>query len=143
MNRQVSEGSGQKTEDRRLHNTANLIGMGCFAKGQTLQQQFRKVLENFTWLRYEDICPGAQQMYTNENVRRFFGSVIRLGTERPDQIDRAWELVSAATQITGFYLGMDQKSLHLIVFFQDANCQSANLTIQLEKYSRLKKNLLH
>jgi hypothetical protein len=69
--------------------------------------------------------------------------VIRSGTERPDQIDRAWELVSAATQITGFYLGMDQQTLHLIVFFQDANCQSANLTIQLEKFSRHKRIRLH
>jgi hypothetical protein len=117
--------------------------MGCFAKSQTLQQQFRKVLENFTSLRYEDVCPVAERMYTNENVRRFFGSVIRSGTERSDQIDRAWELVSAATQITGFYLGMDQQTLHLIVFFQDANCQSANLTIQLEKFSRHKRIRLH
>ncbi len=126
-----------------MNHTANIVGMGCFAKSQTLQQQFRKALANFTWLRYEDVCPEAERMYANENVRRFFGSVIRSGTERPDQIDRAWELVSAATQITGFYLGMDQQCLHLIVFFQDANCQSANLTIQLEKYSRLKKNHLH
>lgn len=122
-----------------MHNRTQMIGVGCFARSQTLQQRFRKVLENFTWLKYEDLYPTAEGMFTNENVRRFFGSVIRSGTERPAQIDRAVELVSAATQINGFYLGMDEQSLHLIVFFQDANCQSANLCIRLEKFSRLRE----
>jgi hypothetical protein len=69
--------------------------------------------------------------------------VIRSGTDRPDQINRALELVSAATQITGFYLGMDAQSLRLIVFFQDADYQPANLTVRLEKFSQLKEIRLH
>ena len=126
-----------------MHCTPRIAGMGCFAKSRILQQRFRKAIENFTWLRYEDLCPAAERAHTDENVRRFFGSVIRSGTQRPDQIDRAWALVSAATQITGFYLGMDQQSLHLIVFFQDAGGQSANLAIRLEKFNRLKQMRLH
>ncbi|MGD2099468.1 MAG: hypothetical protein PVG35_17965 [Desulfobacterales bacterium] len=126
-----------------MHNAAHMVGMGCFAKSQTLQQQFRKVLENFTWLKYEDLYPAAERMFYSENSRRFFGAVIRSGTEKPDQIDRALKLFSVATQISGFYLGMDDRSLRLIVFFQDTNCRSANLTIRLEKFSRLKKNRLH
>ena len=126
-----------------MHNTANMIGMGCFAKSPTLQQHFRKIIEHFTWLRYEDLGPAAQRIFNNANARRFFGAVIRSGTDRPDQIDRALKLVSAATQITGFYLGMDEKFLHLILFFQDANGRSANLTIRLEKFSQLKQVRLH
>jgi hypothetical protein len=126
-----------------MDHTANMVGMGCFAKSQTLQQRFRKVLENFTWLRYEDLCPAAERMFHDKNVRRFFRMVIRSGTERPDQIDRALESVSAATKINGFYLGMDEQSLHLIVFFQDKNCQPANLCVRLEKFSRLSKIRLH
>lgn len=122
---------------------ARIIGMGCFAKSHTLQQRFRKVLENFTWLKYVDLCPAAKRMSHDENVRRFFRSVIRSGTERPDQIDRALGSVSAATKINGFYLGMDEQSLHLIVFIKDKNCQPANLCIRLEKFSRLRKIRLH
>ncbi len=120
-----------------------MVGTGCFAKSQILQQRFRKILEDLTWLRYEDLCPATERMFCNDNVRRFFAGVIRSGTERPDQIDRASELVSAATKINGFYLGMDRQSLHLIVFVQDADCQPANLTIRLEKFSQLKRNRLH
>lgn len=126
-----------------MNHTTTIVGMGCFAKSRTLQQQFRKVLENLTWLRYDDLYPAAERMFNTENSSRFFGSVIRSGTERPDQIDRALELVSAAKQINGFYLGMDKQSLRLIVFFRDANGQPANLTIRLEKFSRLKKIRLH
>ena len=126
-----------------MNHTANMVGTGCFGKSQALQQQLRKVLENFTWLRFDDLCPAAERMFNGENARRFFGSVIRSGTERPDQIDRALKVFSAATQINGFYLGMDAQSLRLIVFFQDANGRSANLTTRLEKFSRLKKNRLH
>ena len=126
-----------------MNDTTHMVGMGCFAKSRTLQQQFRKVLENLTWLRYDDLYPAAERMFNTENSSRFFGSVIRSGTERPDQINRALELVSAAKQINGFYLGMDEQSLRLIVFFRDANGQPANLTIRLEKFSRLKKIRLH
>ena len=120
-----------------------MVGMGCFAKRQTLQQRFKKVLKDLTWLRYEDLCPAAERMFAGENGRRFFGAVIRSGTEEPDQIDRASKLISAATKINGFYLGMDEVSLHLIVFYQDADCQPANVTIRLEKFSRLKRIRLH
>jgi hypothetical protein len=120
-----------------------MVGMGCFGKSQTLQQQFRKPIERFTWLRYEDLCPAALRQFNSENTRRFFGAVIRSGTDRPDQIARALELVSASAQINGFYLGTDDRSLHLIVFFQDANGESANLAIQLEKFNRLRAIRLH
>ncbi len=126
-----------------MHNKAHMIGMGCFANSQILQQRFRKILEDLTWLRYEDLCPATVRMFNDNNVRRFFAAVIRSGAERPDQIDRASELVSAATKINGFYLGMDKQSLHLIVFVQDADCQPANLRIRLDRFSRLKRHRLH
>lgn len=126
-----------------MNHTANMVGTGCFARSHTLRLRFLKVLEDFTWLRFEDLCPAAERMFNTENVRRFFGSVIRSGTERPDQIDRALESVLAATEINGFYLGMDKHALHLIVFFHDAHSQPANLRIRLEKFSQLKKIRLH
>lgn len=122
---------------------ARIIGMGYFARSHTLRLRFLKVLQDFTWLRFEDLCPAAERMFNSENVRRFFGSVIRSGTERPDQIHRALESVSAATKINGFYLGMDDQSMYLIVFFQDAACQTQKLTIRLEKFNQLRKIRLH
>ena len=126
-----------------MNHTASIVGMGCFAKGRILQQRFRKIIEDLTWLRYEDLCPAAERLFNNDNVRRFFAAVIRSGAERPDQIDRASELVSAAKKINGFYIGMGRQSLHLIVFVQDADCQPANMTIRLEKFNRLKRHRLH
>ena len=126
-----------------MSDTTHMIGMGCFAKSQILPQRFRKILEDLTWLRYEDLCPAAEQMFNHDNARRFFAALIRSGTERPDQIERASELVSAATKINGFYLGMDEQSLLLIMFVKDADCQPANLTVRLEKFCRLKRNRLH
>ena len=32
-----------------MNHTANMVGLGFFAKSQTLQQRFRKVLKNFIW----------------------------------------------------------------------------------------------
>ena len=126
-----------------MNDTTYRVGMGCFAKSQTLQQRFKRALKDLTWLKYEDLCPAVERMFTGESGKRFFRAVIRSGTEKPDQIDRASKLVSAATKINGFYLGMDKVSLHLIVFYQDAVCQPANVTIRLEKFSRLKRIRLH
>jgi hypothetical protein len=60
-----------------MHNTAHMIGMGCFAKSHTLQQRLRKVLENFTLTDYEDIFPAAERMLNDGNLMQFFRSVIR------------------------------------------------------------------
>jgi hypothetical protein len=126
-----------------MNHTANMIGVGCFAKNHTLRQRLRKVLENFTLTPYEDIFPAAERMLNDGNLTRFFVSVIRLGTERPDQIDRATELDSAAIKIIGFYLGTDAKSLHLMVFLQDPNGRPKKIIIRLEKFSRLRRNRLN
>lgn len=126
-----------------MHHTAHMVGIGCFAKNNTLQRNFRQVLENFILVKYEDICPAAERMLNDENVTRFFRSVIQLGTERPDQIDRALELFSAEAKINGFYLGLSKQSLHLIVFFQNAVRQQTKIVIRLEKFNRLRENHLH
>ena len=126
-----------------MKNGANVSGVGCFARGNTLQRMFKKTLENFILLKYEDICPPAEQLLNNNNVKRFFSSVIRFGTERPDQMDRASELVFAATKINGFYLGINEQSLQLIVFLQNAGFRRTRFITRLDKFTRLRQNRLH
>ena len=126
-----------------MKNGTNVNGVGCFAKGNTLQRMFRKVLENFILLKYEDICPPSERLLNNNNVKRFFSSVIRYGTERPDQMDRASELVFAATKINGFYLGLNEQSLQLIVFLQNAGFRRTRFITRLDKFTRLRQNRLH
>ena len=126
-----------------MKNGANVSGVGCFARGNTLQRMFKKVLENFILLKYEDICPPAERSLNNNNVKRFFSSVIRFGTERPDQMDRASELVFAATKINGFYLGLNEQSLQLIVFLQNAGFRRTRFITRLDKFTRLRQNRLH
>ena len=126
-----------------MNNTTHMSGMGCFAKSQTLQQQLKRILENYTRLRYEDLCPEAERISNDRNGIRFFRSVIRLGTRRPDQIDRALEWISAATEISGFYIGLNGPSLHLMLFFQSEAGHSNKLNIRLENLARLRANRLH
>ncbi len=126
-----------------MEHTVSMIGIGCFANNRTLQQRLRKVLENFTLTPYEDIFPAAERMLNDGNLMRFFKSVIRLGTERPDQVDRASELDSVAMKIIGFYLGMDAQSLHLIVFLQDRGGHPKKIIVQLEKFTRIRGNRLN
>jgi hypothetical protein len=126
-----------------MNHTANVVGIGCFAKNHILQQRLIKVLENFTLTHYEDIFPAAEQILNDGNLMRFLRSVIRLGTERPDQVDRASELDSAATKINGFYLGMDAQSLHLMVFLQGRGGHHKKIIVRLEKFTRLRRNRLN
>jgi hypothetical protein len=126
-----------------MNHTANMIGVGCFAKSQILQQRLRKVLENFTLTPYEDIFPAAERMLNDGNLMQFFRSVIRLGAEGPDQVDRALELDSATMKIIGFYLGMVAQSLHLMVFLQDRGGHQKKIIVRLERFNRLRGNRLN
>ena len=126
-----------------MKNGSSVVGIGCFAASATLRRMFRKALENFVLTNSEDIFPAAQRILNDEDVTRFFRSAIRLGTKRPDQLDRALEIVSASAKITGFYLGLNKKSLHLIVFFKDAGHQHTKFITRLEKFNRLRNKHLH
>lgn len=126
-----------------MDHKANLVGIGCFAKSATLRRVLRISLENFILSKYEDICPTVERMVNDENLTRFFRSVIALGTEKPDQIDRAMESVLVSAKITGFFLGFNKQVLQLTVFFLDGGFQQTKFIARLEKFTRLRNKRLH
>ena len=126
-----------------MQNTANPIGVGCFAEGDTLRRVFRRALENYLLGKYEDICPLADRVSNDENMARFFRSVIHSGTGQPGQVGAASKSVPESATITGFFLGLNEHALHLIVFFLDGGHQQSRLTARLEKFTRLRKSRLH
>ena len=126
-----------------MNYTANVIGIGCFAESHTLYRVFKKALENYILGKYEDIGPGWQRTLNEESVTQFFRSVITFGIEKPDQIDRALESIPASAIITGFFLGLNKQTLHLILFFLRSGHKRTKFIVRLEKFARLRKNRLH
>ena len=126
-----------------MSNGSHASGMGCFARRATLCRVLRNALENYMLSKYEVICPAEQQILNEADATRFFRSVIRSGTERPDQIDRALKLEAASAKITGFYLGLNKEALQLVVIFQDLGQQQTKLIARLERFTRLREKRLH
>ncbi len=126
-----------------MQNMVNHIGIGCFAQSATLHRVFRKALESFLLGKYEDISASADRVLNDENLTRFFRSVIHSGTGKPHLVGSVFKSVPESAKITGFFLGLNQQALHLIVFFLDGGHQQTRLTARLEKFTRLRKNRLH
>ena len=126
-----------------MNHTANVVGIGCFADGNTIHRVFKKVLENFILSKYQDIGPAAECTLNDKNVTQFFRSVITFGIEKPDQLDRALESIPTSAIITGFFLGLNKQALHLILFFLRSGHQQTKFIVRLEKFTRLRKNQLH
>ena len=126
-----------------MNHGPNVIGIGCFAETHTLHRVFKKALENYILRKYEEISPGWQCALNDENAMQFFRSVIALGIEKPDQIDRALESMPTSAIITGFFLGRKKHALHLILFFLHNGHQQTKFIVQLEKFNRLRKKRLH
>ena len=126
-----------------MHNMANMVGMGCFAKTDTLGRVFSKALENFIIGKYADIFPPPDCTFNDENLTRFFRSVIALGAGYADQVDRSSEFVQGSAKITGFFLGLKKRNLHLIVFFSGEGHRQTKLTARLEEFTRLREKRLH
>ena len=126
-----------------MNNMTNIVGIGCFAKTDTLRRAFRKALENFILGKYEDIRPWPDRGFNDENLTCFFRSVIALGAGKPDQADRATECVPGSAKITGFFLGSKKRSLHLVVFFIGEGHRQTKFSTRLEKFTRLREKRLH
>jgi len=126
-----------------MNHTANIVGMGCFAKTDTLRRVFSKALGNFILGKYEDICLPPDRVVNDENLTCFFRSVIALGAGKPDQADRASECVPGSAKITGFFLGLNKQTLHLVLFFLRSGHQQAKFIVRLEKFTLLRNNRLH
>ena len=126
-----------------MNNMANIVGMGCFAKTDTLHRVFSRALENYSLGKYEDICLPPDRVLNDENLTCFFRSVITLGAGKPDHADRASECVPGSAKITGFFLGLKKRSLHLVVFFIGDGHRQTKFTTRLEKFTRLREKRLH
>ena len=126
-----------------MRNMSNHIGIGCFAEGDTVRRVFRKALESFLLSKYEDVCPSAARVLSDENLTRFFRSVIHFGTGGSDQLEPASNSVPESARITGFFLGLNKQALHLVLFFLDNGSQHTRLSIRLEKFTLLRKKRLH
>jgi hypothetical protein len=124
-------------------NRFQVSGVGCFAESNTIHRVFKKVLEDYILSKCEDIDPVTKCTLNDENVTQFFRSVITLGIEKPDQIDRALESIPTSAIITGFFLGLNKQSLQLILFFLPNEHQQTKFIVRLEKFARLRKNRLH
>ena len=126
-----------------MNTMENIVGMGCFAKTDTLRRVFSKALENFILGNYEDSCLPPDRVLSDQNLTSFFRSVIALGAEKPDQADRASECVPGSAKITGFFLGSKKRSLHLVVFFMGDGHKQTKFATRLEKFTRLREKRLH
>jgi hypothetical protein len=121
----------------------NVIGIGCFAESHTLHRVFKKALESYILIRYEDLGHRWQCALDDENATQFFRSVVTLGIEKPDQIDRALESIPKSATINGFFLGLSRQTLHLVLFFLRSGHRQTKFIVRLEKFNRLRKNRLH
>ena len=130
-------------EGEIMRNISNHIGIGCFAEGDTVRRVFRKALESFLLGRYEDLCPSAARVLSDENLTRFFKSVIHFGTGGSDQLEPASNPVPESAKITGFFLGFNRQALHLVLFFLDNGFQRTRLITRLEKFTLLRKKRMH
>ena len=126
-----------------MHDMANNVGMGCFAKTDTLCRVFNKALENFILGKIADICPPPDRVFNDENLMHFFRSVIALGARRADRVDWSSEFVPGSAKITGFFLGLKKRKLHLVVFYIGEGRRQTKLTARLEKFTRLREKRLH
>jgi len=126
-----------------MRNMVNHIGIGCFAESATLRRVFRKALESFLLGKYEDICASADRVFNDQNLTRFFRSVIHSGTGKPNQVEPVSKSVPDSAKITGFFLGLNKQALQLVVFFLDGGHQQSRLTARLEKFTRIRKKRLH
>jgi hypothetical protein len=122
-----------------MHDMANMVGMGCFAKTDTLRRVFGQALERYILGKYEDICPRSDLVFNEENLTCFFRSVISRGAGAPHQANP----VPGFAKITGFYLGLKNRNLYLIVFFRGDGQEQTKCTTRLEQFTRLRENRLH
>jgi hypothetical protein len=126
-----------------MQNKAQHTGIGCFAESATMRRVFRRALETYLLSKYEDIWPSADRFFNDENLTRFFKSVIYSGAGAPDQAEPVLKSVPESAKITGFFLGLNKQALQLVLFFLKENHQQTRLTTRLEKFTRLRKKHLH
>ena len=126
-----------------MEKASNMVGMGCFAKAETLHRVFNKPLGYFILGTCEDIDPLQDRVLNDKNLAYFFRSVIARGAGRPDQVNQASGLVPESAKITGFFLGLKRRSLHLIVFYSGDGQRQTKYATRLEKFTQLRKKRLH
>ena len=122
-----------------MNNMENMVGMGCFAKTDTLRRVFGQALEHYILGKYEDICPRSDLVFNEKDLTCLVRSVISRGAGAPKRVNP----VPGFAKITGFFLGLKNRSLYLIVFFRGDGQEQTKCTTRLEQFTRLREKRLH
>ena len=121
-----------------------VVGIGCFAKPETLARVLKKMVEQYVLGNFEGLIQDGGAKTAQSEVIKLLQTIISTPAKgqqylRPN--DAAASLHN--TRITGFFLALGDKGLNLSVFTRDRQLAGRKYTTKLTCLTKIRQKKLH
>ncbi len=126
-----------------MMNDPGVIGIGCFAKPETLSRVLKKMVEAYILGNFEGHAESPVEKSRSSDLIRLLKAIIE-GVAGNHQTGGTGIIDSlTGKKITGFFLAMEKEGLNLSVFTREGRLTSKKISANLDALTRIRKKRLH
>ena len=134
------------THDRKglqIMKNSGVVGIGCFAKPETLARVLKKMVEHYILGNFEGLIQDRGTKTAQSDVIKLLKTIIGAPAASQQYFGPEATASQQNTSITGFFLALGNQGLNLSVFTRDRQLAGKKYTTKLTCLTKIREKRLH
>jgi hypothetical protein len=122
---------------------SGIVGIGCFAKPETLARVLKKMVEDYIFGNFEGLIQDRRAKTAQSDVIKLLKTILGAPAESQQYFGTDASASLHNTRITGFFLALGNQGLNLSIFTRDRQSAGKKYTTNLTCLTRIREKRLH
>ena len=122
---------------------SGVVGIGCFAKPETLARVLQKMVERYVLGNFEGLVQDNGEKFVQSECLNLLKSTIGGPALNPHESVSDSTASHSGMTITGFFLALESHGLNLSIFTRDGHLAGKKYTTKLACLTRIREKRLH
>jgi hypothetical protein len=122
---------------------SGVVGIGCFAKPETLARVLKKMIEQYILGNFEGLIRDRGAKTAQSDVIKLLKTIIGVPAASHPYFGADATMSLQNTRITGFFLALGNQGLNLSIFTRDRRLTGKKYTTKLTCLTKIREKRLH
>jgi hypothetical protein len=122
---------------------SRVVGIGCFAKPETLARVLKKMVEDYIFGNFEGLIQDRKAKTAQSEVIKLLKTIMGAPAASQQYFGPNATASPHNTRITGFFLALGNQGLNLSIFTKDRHLAGKKYTTNLTCLTRIREKRLH
>ena len=120
-----------------------VVGIGCYAKPETLSRVLKKWVEHYVLGNIEGLVRDNGEKFVPSDVIKLMNTIIGAPTVSQQYFGPNATASLQHTRVTGFFLALGNQGLNLSIFTRDRHLAGKKYTTDLACLTKIRQKRLH